>query len=113
VSRSLIHQDLVPLTAGYVLVMDTIAAELRQQRRGRAAFPGRRVEPGTAAPGGRAWLLMAIVVAYYLGVARVSGNFPESAITGCSLLLGLSALLFQAASWLAERRGRRGRTDRR
>ena len=62
----------------------------------------------------RAWLLMAIVVAYYFGVARVSRNFLESAVTRCGLLLGLSALLFLAASWLAERRGRRrGRTDRR
>jgi hypothetical protein len=30
---------------------------------------------------------------------------PESAVTGCGLLLGLSALLVLAASWLAERRG--------
>ncbi len=59
-------------------------------------------------------LLMAVVVAYYSGVARVSGNFLESAVTGCGLLPGLSAPLFLAASWLAERRGRRrGRTDRR
>jgi Family of unknown function (DUF6256) len=50
---------------------------------------------------------MAVVVGYYFGVARVSGDFLESAVTGCGLLLGLSAPLFLAASWLAERRDRR------
>lgn len=59
-------------------------------------------------------VLMAVVLAYYFGVARVSGNFLESAVTGCGLLLDLSAPLFLATSWLAERRDcRRGRTDRR
>jgi hypothetical protein len=52
-------------------------------------------------------VLMAVVLAYYFGVARVSGNFLESAVTGCGLLLGLSAPLFLAASWLADRRDRR------
>jgi hypothetical protein len=57
--------------------------------------------------------LIAVVLAYYFGMARVSGNFLESAVTGCGLLLGLSSPLFLAASWLAERRDRRGgRTDR-
>jgi Family of unknown function (DUF6256) len=123
VSGSLIRQDLVPVTAGYVLLMGTLAAGLLLQRRDRTVAAGHRAEPGTAAPGWRAWLrlirhlattftggylvLMAVVVAYYFGVARVGGNFLESAVTGCALLLGLSAPLFLAASWLADWRDRR------
>ncbi len=122
-SGSLIRQDLVPITTGYVLLMGTLAAGLLRQRRDRAGTSGRRAGPGTGAPSGRAWLrlirhmaatfvggylvLMAVVVAYYFGVARVSGSFLESAVTGCGLLLGLSAPLFLAASWLADRRDRR------
>ena len=54
-------------------------------------------------------LLMAVVLVYHFGVARVR----ESAVTGCGLLPGLSAPLFLATSWLAARRdSRRGRTDR-
>jgi hypothetical protein len=123
VSGSLIRQDLVPITAGYVLLMGTLAAGLLPQRRDRAGTDGRSAQPATGAPDRRAWLrlirhmaatfvggylvLMAVVVAYYFGVARVSGNFLESAVTGCGLLLGLSAPLFLAASWLADRRDRR------
>ena len=122
-SGSLIRQDVVPITTGYVLVMATLAAGLLRQRAGGAVTGGRSAEPGAVAPGWRSWLglirhlvatfaggylvLMAVVVAYYYGVARVSGNFLESAVTGCGLLLGLSAPLFLAASWLAERRARR------
>ncbi len=131
-SASLIRQDLVPVTVGYVLIMGTLAAGLLIQRRDRAAVPGMRAEPGpaespagsgTVAPGWRAWrrlirhlvatfadgyvVLMAVVIAYYYGVARVSGNFLESAFTGCALPLGLSSPVFLAASWLAERRDRR------
>ena len=51
-------------------------------------------------------LLMAVVVAYYFGVARVGPGFLESAVTGTALLLGLAAPVFAALSWLAERRGR-------
>jgi Family of unknown function (DUF6256) len=123
VSGSLIRQDLVPIMAGYVLVMATLAIGLLGQRRGRAPARDRAGEPGTAAPGWRGWLrlirhlaatfvggylvLMAVVVAYYFGVARVSGNFLESAVTGCALLLGLSAPLFLVASWLTDRHDRR------
>lgn len=50
-------------------------------------------------------LLMLVVVVYYYGVARVGGNFIYSAVTGCALLLGLSAPVFLVVSWLAKRRG--------
>jgi hypothetical protein len=126
VSGSLIRQDLVPLAVGYVLVMGTLAGGLLLRRRDRAAASGQAAQPGTAAPGPQGWLrlirhlvatfaggyltLMVVVVAYYFGVARVGGNFLESAVTGCGLLLGLSAPVFLAASWLAERRDRRRAT---
>jgi hypothetical protein len=51
-------------------------------------------------------LLMAVVVAYYFGVARVGPGFLESAVTGTALLLGLAAPVFAALSWLAYRRQR-------
>jgi len=123
VSGSLIRQDLVPITSGYVLLMGALAAGLVLQRRNRPAAGGRTGEPGTVPPGRQAWLrlirhlavtfaggylvLMAVLVAYYFGLTQVAGNFLESAVTGCGLLLGLSAPLFLAASWLAELRGRR------
>jgi Family of unknown function (DUF6256) len=63
-------------------------------------------------------LLLAVVVAYYYGVARVGPGFLESEVTGTALVLGLAAPVFTALSWLTERRRRsrarvprRGRTD--
>jgi len=50
-------------------------------------------------------LLMLVVLIYYYGVARVGGNFIYSAVSGCALLLGLSAPVFLVVSWLAKRRG--------
>ena len=51
-------------------------------------------------------LLMAVVAAYYFGVTRVGPGFLESAVSGTALLLGLSAPVFLALSWLADRRRR-------
>jgi hypothetical protein len=51
-------------------------------------------------------LLIAVIVAYYFGVARVGSGFLESALTGTALLVGLATPVFVALSWLAERRGR-------
>jgi hypothetical protein len=45
-------------------------------------------------------LLLAVDVLYYYGVARVAGQFIESAVTGGLLLIGISLPLFGAASWL-------------
>jgi hypothetical protein len=60
-------------------------------------------------------LLMAVVILYYYGVARVGGAFIASAFTGCALLIALVTPVFALASWLAERRRRRagGRGGRR
>jgi Family of unknown function (DUF6256) len=59
---------------------------------------------GTVVPG--YLLLLAVVVAYYFGVARVGPGFLEGAVTGTALLLGLAAPVFTALSWLTERRRR-------
>ena len=165
------RQALIPMSAGYLILMSALAFGLYRLYRprgapsgaepppgqgeqpeqapatppGRAPAPGRvpaapgrapatppgrapATPPGTApatpaAPGqrtGRAalarqiastviggyLLLMAVIVAYYFGVARVGPGFLESALTGTALLLGLAAPVFVALSWLAERRDR-------
>jgi len=123
-SSALIRQDVLPLAVGYALLMAALAAGLVLLRR-RPAVPGEGPSPaasadGAAGPVARGWLrlvrhvagtaaggyllLMAVVVGYYFGVARVSGNFIEGAFTGCALLIGLSLPVFAAATWLAERR---------
>ena len=56
-------------------------------------------------------LLMAIVILYYYGVARVGGAFIASAFTGCALLIALATPVFAIASWLTV--GRRDRVTRR
>jgi hypothetical protein len=48
-------------------------------------------------------LLMVVVISYYYGVAK-AGDLIVSAFTGCALLLGLSAPVFLAVSWLVKRR---------
>jgi hypothetical protein len=72
------------------------------QRTGRAAL-ARQIASTVI---GGYLLLMAVIVGYYFGVARVGPGFLESALTGTALLLGLAAPVFVALSWLAERRGR-------
>ena len=52
-------------------------------------------------------LLMAVVIAYYYGVARVGGDFIKSAFTGTAMLIGIALPLWRAASWLTERRRQR------
>ena len=84
--------------------------------------PGRRESPGRLAAGwtglarryagtalGGYLLLMAVVILYYYGVARVGGGFLTSAFTGCALLIALSTPVFALASWLAECRRRAAR----
>jgi hypothetical protein len=52
-------------------------------------------------------LLMSVDLLYYYGVARVAGQFLESAFTGSAVLLAISLPLFAARSWLTERHRRR------
>ncbi len=130
------RQALIPMAAGYLIWMSAPGFGLYRLYRPRGSPSGAgpppiqerstppSQEPATPpAPGqrtGRAallrqiagtviggyLLLMAVIVAYYFGVARVGPGFLESALTGTALLLGLAAPVFAALSWLAERRGR-------
>jgi len=111
------RQALVPMGAGYLVLMSALALGLRFLYRPRATQAGSR-RRGWAALArhvigtvvGGYLLLMAVVVAYYYAVARVGPGFLDSAVTGTALLIGLAAPVFAAASWLTERlRRRRGR----
>ena len=121
------RQALVPMAAGYLILMSALALGLRHLDRPRAPQPGPGQSPGTSPAGSRrggwaalAWhvtgtavggfvLLMAVVVAYYYAVARVGPGFLESAVTGNALLIGLAVPVFAAASWLDGRLRRGGR----
>jgi hypothetical protein len=151
------RQALIPMSAGYLILMSALGFGLYRLYRPRGGPPGAEPPPGQgeqpaqapatppgrapatpgrapATPPGRApatppgpgqrtgraalarqiagtvvggyLLLMAVIVAYYFGVARVGPGFLESALTGTALLLGLAIPVFAALSWLAERRGR-------
>jgi len=129
-ASSPVSQALVPMLAGYLVIMTALGFGLHRLRRPE---PGDRPEPGLAAgqPGEpraaagsrRGWLLlarhvagtaaggylllMAVVIAYYYGVARVAGDFIKSAFTGTAMLIGIALPLWGAASWLTERRRQR------
>jgi hypothetical protein len=121
-SSSLIRQDLVPMVAGYALVMGALTTGLLLARRsparsqelrsGRLAVTA-RVKPGWRRLGihslatavGGYLVLMAVIILYYNEVAPVSGDFVESAFSGCAMLIGLAAPVFLALSWLADRKG--------
>jgi len=127
------RQALVPMAAGYLVLMSALGFGLRRLYRPSGNPSGRAEGPDNTrttppSPGQRTgWaalirrvagtvvggylLLMAVVVAYYFGVAKVGPGFLEGALTGTALLLGLAAPVFAALSWLTERR-RRSRRDR-
>ena len=140
-SSSLIRHDVLPVGVGYLLLMGALGAGLwlMGRRHDDAAATGSRPDPGpgagaaarpvaTAAAPRPDWprlarhyagtaiggylLLMAVVILYYYGVARVGGAFIVSAFTGCALLIALSTPLFALASWLTERRRARSPADR-
>ena len=137
---SLLRQDVLPVAIGYLLLMGALAAGLRLLRRdggppaaGREGAPrppgpapGRARAAGDPGPPAAGWtrlarryagtalggylLLIAVVILYYYGVARVGGAFIASAFTGCALLIALSTPVFALASWLeGRRRARPGR----
>jgi hypothetical protein len=118
-SSQLIRQDLVPIGVGYALLMSVLAVGLVLQRRraARGTPQGRRVagrQHGWTAVVvnvardmiGGYLLLMAVVIGYYYGVAKVGSNFLESAFSGSALLLALVVPVFAAASLLSWRRER-------
>ncbi|GAA4512610.1 hypothetical protein GCM10023191_078600 [Actinoallomurus oryzae] len=101
---------------GYLLTMGYLGAGLWILRRDQGAGPVgavggllglvRRV---AATVLGGYLLLMAVVVGYYQGVARVGGHFVASAFTGCAALIGVALPAFILASYLTVRRkGRLG-----
>jgi hypothetical protein len=122
------RQALVPMAAGYLILMSALGFGLRRLYRSRGTPSGEIVGPDgtrTTPPGpgqrtgwaalvrrvagtviGGYLLLLAVVVAYYFGVARVGPGFLENEVTGTALLLGLAAPVFAALSWLTERRRR-------
>ena len=127
------RQALIPMAAGYLILMSALGLGLYRLYRPRAAPPakvppaevaplahGPATRPGPGQRTGRAavarqiagtviggyLLLMVVIVAYYYGVTRVGPGFLEDALTGTALLLGLATPVFAALSWLAERRGR-------
>jgi len=129
-TSSLIRQALVPMLAGCLLIMATLGFGLRGLRRpkardqhGRSLTAGPPEGPGSAAGSRPNWLalarhvtgtavggyllLMAVVIAYYYGVARVGGDFINSALTGTAMLIAIALPLWGAASWLTERRRQR------
>jgi len=139
VSSALIRQDLVPIGTGYLILMGVLALGLWLQRRSPVDGPEHSSKRQRSGAGdnevsrdwpvpARSWLafgkrvggtalggylvLMAIVVLYYYGVAKVGSDFLESAVTGCALLLGLCLPLYAAASWLSVRRRRNRKEPR-
>jgi len=119
------------MLGGYLLIMATLGFGLYRlcrpktgDRHGRSLPAGRPGGLPAATGSRRGWLalarqvtgtavggylmLMAVVIAYYYGVARVAGDFLTSAFTGTAMLIGIAVPLFGAASWLTGRRRRRG-----
>jgi hypothetical protein len=125
-SSHLIRSDLIPIGTGYAILMAALLAGLlavrRRLRAGRSLdrHTGRRLDRGwpaftwhvlTDALGG--YLLLAGVdVLYYYLVARVGGNFLDSALTGPALLLAVAFPVFLAASLVSQYRWRQRGSSR-
>ena len=126
-----ISQALIPMLAGYLLIMTMLGFGLRLLARSKAGDRHERSRtaeppegPRPAAGSRHGWLalarhvagtavggyllLMAVVIAYYYGIARVAGDFLTSAFTGNAMLIAIALPLWGAASWLTERRRQRG-----
>jgi hypothetical protein len=122
------------MLAGYLLIMTTLGAGLRLLARSQTSGPHEDSQTaerpdGTrpAAGSRRGWLalarqvtgtavggyllLMAVVIAYYYGVARVAGDFITRAFTGTAMLIAIALPLWGTASWLTERRRQRASHD--
>jgi hypothetical protein len=133
-ASSPVSQALIPMLAGYLLIMTALGVGLHLLARSKTNGPhggsraAERPEATRPAAGSRrGWLalarhvtgtavggyllLMAVVIAYYYGVARVAGDFITSAFTGTAMLIAIALPLWAAASWLTERRRRRDSDD--
>ena len=122
------------MLVGYLLIMTALGVGLRLLARSKTSGPragsrtaGRPDGTPPAAGSRRGWLalarhvastavggyllLMAVVIAYYYGVARVAGDFITSAFTGTAMLIAIALPLWGTASWLTERRRQRASRD--
>lgn len=122
------------MLAGYLLIMTALGVGLyffARSKAGGGHGGSRTVKrpegPRPAAGSRRGWLalarhvagtavggyllLMAVVIAYYYGVARVAGDFITSAFTGTAMLIAIALPLWAAVSWLIERRRQRDGDD--
>ena len=81
--------------------------------RGGLGWPALLRHGLTTAAGGYI-LLVAVVVGYYYAIARVGGDFIDSAFSGTAVLIAIAIPVFAVLSWLTEhRRARRDRPGRR
>jgi formate-dependent nitrite reductase membrane component NrfD len=114
-----VHLNITVMLTGYLLVMGYLGLGLLTLRRrpAKSWTPAQRLTP---APVRRGWpalvrqvvgtaiggylVLMAVVVGWYQGIARLGGGFLMSAVTGTALLTGVTLPLFFLASWVASRR---------
>lgn len=115
-----IRQALVPMAAFYLILMTALGLALRSlHRRGAGQASGSQRGPAAVPGASRGWaalarhvlgtaiggylLLLAVVTAYYYGIARVGGAFLYSAVTGTALLIGLTLPAFAAVTWVSAR----------
>ena len=133
-ASSPVSQALIPMLVGYLVIMTARGFGLRLLARSKAGGLHGRTRtaerPGRTPPAAgsrRGWLalarhvtgtavggyllLMAVVIAYYYGVAQVAGDFITSAFTGTAMLIAIALPLWGAASWLTERRRQRASHD--
>ena len=129
-SSVVIRQALVPMLGGWLILMAVLAIGLRLSWRAdrdpRSAPPR---GPAGSSRAGLGWpallrhglttaaggyvLLVAVVVGYYYLIARVGGDFIDSAFSGTAVLIAIAIPVFAVLSWLTEhRRARRDRRDR-
>jgi small-conductance mechanosensitive channel len=129
-SSVVIRQALVPMLGGWLILMAVLAIGLRLSwRAARDPRPAPHRGPAGSSRGGRGWpallrhglatavggyvLLAAVVVGYYYLIARVGGDFIDSAFSGTAVLIAIAIPVFAVLSWLTEhRRARRDRRDR-
>ncbi|MGW0762928.1 DUF6256 family protein [Streptomyces sp. NPDC002814] len=116
-----VHLNITVMLTGYLLVMGYLGLGLLILRRRpvKSWTPAQRLAPtpvrrglpalvrqvvGTAIGG--YVVLMAVVIGWYQGIARLGGRFLLSAVTGTALLIGITLPLFFLPSWAASRRRR-------
>jgi Family of unknown function (DUF6256) len=118
-AASVLRQSLIPMAAFYLILMTALGVGLRSlYRRGAGQTSGPQYGPAPVRGSSRGWgaltrhvagtvvggylLLLAVVTAYYYGIARVGGAFLYSAVTGAALLIGLTMPVFATLSWISE-----------